>query len=98
MIRETKKLYVTGKDWDTLFEVKIIRELNGSTCRNLYPTTELLIEEDLDDLNHVNNVRYVQWIQDIAKEHWEVRATEQLKKDFIWVVIGMRSIIKSRLF
>ena len=43
--------------------------------------------EDLDELEHVNNVRYVQWIQDIAKEHWEVRATEQLKKDFFWVVI-----------
>lgn len=44
-------------------------------------------EDDLDDLNHVNNVRYVQWIQDIAKEHWEVRASYQLKNNFIWVVI-----------
>lgn len=44
-------------------------------------------EDDLDELQHVNNVRYVQWIQDIAKEHWEVRATRQLKNDFFWVVI-----------
>lgn len=44
-------------------------------------------EDDLDELQHVNNVRYVQWIQDIAKEHWEVRATKQLKNDFFWVVI-----------
>ena len=44
-------------------------------------------EDDLDELKHVNNVRYVQWIQDIAKEHWEVRATNQLKNDFFWVVI-----------
>ena len=55
-------------------------------------------QEDLDDLNHVNNVIYVQWIQDIAKEHWEVRATEQLKKDFIWVVIRHEIDYKMQAF
>ena len=54
--------------------------------------------EDLDDLQHVNNVRYVQWIQDIAKEHWEVRATDQLKKDFIWVVIRHEIDYKKQAF
>ena len=52
-----------------------------------YTHKRTVTDDDLDDLHHVNNVRYVQWIQDIAKEHWEVRATEQLKKEFIWVVI-----------
>ena len=55
-------------------------------------------EDDLDDLHHVNNVRYVQWIQDIAKEHWEVRATDQLKNDFIWVVIRHEIDYKKQAF
>ena len=55
-------------------------------------------EEDLDDLHHVNNVRYVQWIQDIAKEHWEVRATEELKNTFIWVVIRHEIDYKKQAF
>lgn len=53
----------------------------------IYSHKRTVTKDDLDDLNHVNNVRYVQWIQDIAKEHWETRATGQLKKDFLWVVI-----------
>lgn len=55
-------------------------------------------QDDLDDLHHVNNVRYVQWIQDIAKEHWEVRATDQLKRDFIWVVIRHEIDYKKQAF
>jgi acyl-CoA thioester hydrolase len=54
--------------------------------------------KDLDDLNHVNNVRYVQWIQDIAKDHWEIRATDELKKNFIWVVIRHEIDYKKQAF
>ena len=53
----------------------------------IYSHTKTVTEDDLDELQHVNNVRYVQWLQDIAKEHWEIRATEQLKNDFLWVVV-----------
>ena len=53
----------------------------------IYSHKRTVEDDDLDELEHVNNVRYVQWIQDIAKEHWEVRATKQLKEDFFWVVI-----------
>jgi acyl-CoA thioester hydrolase len=63
-----------------------------------YTHQRTVVEEDLDDLHHVNNVRYVQWIQDIAKEHWEVRATEQLKNDFIWVVIRHEIDYKKQAF
>lgn len=52
-----------------------------------YTYKKTVVKDDLDELQHVNNVRFVQWIQDIAKEHWEVRATEQLKNKFFWVVI-----------
>lgn len=54
--------------------------------------------EHLDDLDHVNNVVYVQWIQDIAKEHWELRASEELKKAFIWVVIRHEIDYKKQAF
>jgi len=43
---------------------------------------------DLDDLNHVNNVRYVQWIQDISKEHWESKVSEELLGAVVWVVLN----------
>lgn len=43
--------------------------------------------DDLDDLDHVNNVRYVQWIQDISKEHWQTRASEEMRRNVVWVVM-----------
>ena len=64
----------------------------------IYTHHRTVMEDDLDDLNHVNNVIYVQWIQDIAKEHWEVRATEKLKKHFIWVVIRHEIDYKKQAF
>lgn len=63
-----------------------------------YTHQRTVTRDELDDLNHVNNVIYVQWIQDIAKEHWEVRATEQLKKDFICVVIRHEIDYKKQAF
>jgi len=44
-------------------------------------------QNDLDELNHVNNVIYVQWINDISKAHWHKRATPEMLKTYIWVVI-----------
>lgn len=64
----------------------------------IYVHRRTVTEDDLDDLHHVNNVRYVQWIQDIAKEHWEVRATDELKKRFIWVVIRHEIDYKKQAF
>lgn len=64
----------------------------------IYTNHRTVTKEHLDDLHHVNNVIYVQWIQDIAKEHWEVRATDQLKKDFIWVVIRHEIDYKKQAF
>lgn len=64
----------------------------------IYEHRREVTKDDLDDLNHVNNVRYVQWIQDIAKDHWEVRATEDLKKKFFWVVIRHEIDYKKQAF
>ena len=63
-----------------------------------YSHKRKVTKDDLDDLEHVNNVRYVQWIQDIAKEHWEVRATEKLKEGFIWFVIRHEIDYKKQAF
>ncbi|GAB2776462.1 acyl-CoA thioesterase [Salinimicrobium soli] len=64
----------------------------------VYTQRRTVSKADLDDLHHVNNVVYVQWIQDIAKEHWEVRASDQLKQDFIWVMIRHEIDYKKEAF
>lgn len=64
----------------------------------IYTQRRTVAADDLDEFQHVNNVRYVQWIQDIAKEHWEVRATEELKKDFFWVVVRHEIDYKKQAF
>ncbi|MDN3593399.1 acyl-CoA thioesterase [Zunongwangia endophytica] len=55
-------------------------------------------ESDLDDQNHVNNVQYVQWIQDVAKGHWEDRASVDQKKEYFWVVVRHEIDYKQQAF
>ena len=31
--------------------------------------------QDIDELQHVNNIVYLNWVQEVAKEHWKLRAT-----------------------
>lgn len=64
----------------------------------IYTQRRTVASDDLDEFQHVNNVRYVQWIQDIAKEHWEVRATEELKQVFFWVVVRHEIDYKKQAF
>ncbi len=45
-------------------------------------------KDDLDELNHVNNVRYVKWVNDVAKEHWLQNASEDICKEYFWVLIS----------
>lgn len=45
-------------------------------------------KDDLDGLNHVNNVRYVQWVQDVAEQHWNSKATQDILEHFYWVMIS----------
>lgn len=53
----------------------------------VYSQTRIVSHTDLDDNKHVNNVRYVEWIQEIAKNHWKARASNELQQEFFWVVI-----------
>ena len=52
----------------------------------------------LDELNHVNNVQYVQWVQDIAKSHWEIIASRDLKKEYLWVMVSHNIAYKGQAF
>lgn len=45
-------------------------------------------EQHLDDLNHVNNVVYLQWVQDVAAAHWNLKATPEMKENYVWVVLN----------
>ena len=45
-------------------------------------------QDDLDELNHVNNVRYVKWVNDVAKEHWFQNVTDDISKDYFWVLLN----------
>ena len=55
-------------------------------------------EKHLDKQKHVNNVQYVQWVQDVAEEHWEVRASQEQKAKVIWVVIRHEIDYKKETF
>ena len=43
--------------------------------------------DDLDELNHVNNVVYIDWVQDIAKNHWNSLVSNEIKKNYYWVLL-----------
>ena len=53
-----------------------------------YQKTIRVVQDDLDELHHVNNVRYLEWIQDISREHWELKAPEPVKSEVVWVVLS----------
>jgi len=44
-------------------------------------------KNDLDDLNHVNNVVYIHWIQEIAKKHWKILVSNEIIKNYYWVLL-----------
>ena len=48
-----------------------------------------VLKNDLDDLNHVNNVVYVNWIQEIAKNHWNVLVSDEIKDNYYWVLLEL---------
>ena len=54
--------------------------------------------KDLDELQHVNNVRYLEWIQDISREHWQLKAPAELQKELVWVVLSHHIQYKKAAF
>ncbi|MEP3839143.1 MAG: thioesterase family protein [Algibacter sp.] len=53
-----------------------------------YQTSLIVAQTHIDDLNHVNNVHYVQWVQDIAKAHWQSKASEELQAKYSWFLLS----------
>lgn len=69
-----------------------------SRTPEIYENSITVKNSDLDELKHVNNVQYVQWIQDIAKEHWENRASKEILENYFWVVIRHEIDYKQQAF
>lgn len=68
------------------------------TNPEIYEKKITVEEKNLDKQKHVNNVQYVQWVQDVAEEHWEVRASEDQKAKMIWVVVRHEIDYKKEAF
>lgn len=49
---------------------------------------EIIVQkEDIDELGHVNNVVYIRWVQEVAEAHWLSVAPDELRKQYLWVVL-----------
>ncbi len=46
-----------------------------------------IVQEDIDVMGHVNNIVYLRWVQEAAIAHWNSIVTEQMNKDYLWVVV-----------
>ncbi len=53
---------------------------------------------DIDANGHVNNVAYVRWIQDVAVAHWFSKASDEMQKNFSWMVIRHEIDYKKQAF
>jgi acyl-CoA thioester hydrolase len=42
----------------------------------------------IDALNHVNNVTYLQWCLDTAEAHWLAKTDENMREQYVWVVLN----------
>ena len=48
----------------------------------------IALSQDIDELQHVNNIVYLNWVQEVAKEHWKLRATPVVFNTYKWVVVN----------
>lgn len=53
---------------------------------------------DLDELQHVNNVQYLYWVQQVASEHWNSKASESLREEYVWMVLSHHIAYKKQAF
>lgn len=58
----------------------------SSDPRSAFELEIPIFDSDIDQLGHVNNVVYLRWVQDVAVAHWSAEATEENKRDLLWVV------------
>lgn len=43
--------------------------------------------DHIDSLNHVNNIVYLRWVQEAAYLHWDKLATNEMKGQYVWMVL-----------
>ncbi|MCC6370068.1 MAG: acyl-CoA thioesterase [Bacteroidia bacterium] len=51
----------------------------------IYPIQ--VLPEDIDQLGHVNNIIYLKWVQEAATGHWSCLATEEMKRNYVWMIV-----------
>ena len=47
-----------------------------------YQKTIFVKQADIDEFDHVNNIVYIHWVQDIAKEHWQICASQRIMDQY----------------
>ena len=62
-----------------------------------YQKTIFVKQADIDEFDHVNNIVYLKWVQDIAKEHWQICASQGIVDQYKWVVVNHNITYKRQL-
>jgi acyl-CoA thioester hydrolase len=55
--------------------------------QKIFENSITVLLDDIDVMGHVNNIIYLRWVQEAAIAHWNSLATDQMKKDYVWVVV-----------
>lgn len=52
----------------------------------------------IDGLGHVNNVTYLQWCLEAAEAHWKAKTDENVRNQYVWVVLNHNISYKNPSF
>ena len=62
-----------------------------------YQKTIFVKQADIDEFDHVNIIVYIQEVQDIAKEHWQICASQGIMDQYKWVAVNHNITYKRQL-
>lgn len=63
-----------------------------------YTQTFIVPASAIDEREHVNNLTYLQWCVEAAEAHWEVKASETLRENYVWYVLNHHIEYKASAF
>ncbi|NND62497.1 MAG: acyl-CoA thioesterase [Flavobacteriaceae bacterium] len=52
----------------------------------------------IDERNHVNNLSYLEWCLQAAETHWRIKASEEIREQYVWYVLKHEIEYKSSAF
>jgi len=52
----------------------------------------------IDVREHVNNLVYLEWCMDIATQHWDARASQKHRAQYVWYVVNHNISYKAAAF